>query len=461
MKGIRTQQRRVSSRAAIGVVATAAVVISSQTACAIREPVPSPGDRARVQQDAPVPRPTTGGRSLAWVGCWEPVTEAVADTDASVPAERVCVMPGESIDEIRILTLEGDDVVLTTPVYADGGRRNVTRGGCSGWETGRWSADGRRILTHSELDCEGGLPRVSSGILAMLPGDEWLDIQVIESGREEATRVARYRPAPVPDAVASQLRPLMDERRLAIQTARTDAAFSLTLDDVTEAAQATNAKAVSALLVERGEGFDVDADELVALRQAGVPAEVTDLVVALSFPNRFTIEGGGASLRPQEPELGRGPGYAYGRGRRGGGYYGSCMGYGSYDPYGWYGFYPYSLFSSAYSWSSGFGCSPYGYFGGRYRGYRSGPIIIIQDNPRQRAPGGRMVRGEGYRGDASVGNDRGRRAVRRGSSGGAERSSSPPPRSTVGRSGSSSSGPPASSSGSSSGRRAKRRGGGS
>lgn len=459
MKDARVRQSSGSALAAIAVLAGAAVLMLGQAApAAAHESVPTAAEYDRVTAlESPIDQARTAEpRWLAWIGCWDPVTAPLADADASAPAERVCVLPGESIDEIRILTLEGDEVVLTTPIHADGTRRDVRRAGCSGLETASWSADGRRILLHSDLDCEGGLRRVSSGILAMLPGGEWLDIQAIESGSEEATRVVRHRPAPVPDALAADFGSILDERRLAIQTARSDAALSLTLEDVSEAVEATNAKTVTALLVERGEGFDVEAGELVAMRRAGVPGDVTDLVVALSFPDRFTIDGpgGSASLRPQEAELGGGPGYEYARGRRGS-VYNSCLGYG-YDPYG---FSPYSLFGSGYGWSSGFGCSPFAYGGryGWYGGSRS-PIVIIQDNEREPAPSGRMIRGEGYRGDGSVGNRGGRRAAPR-TSRNPERSSSPPPRSTVGRRGSPSSSPPASSSGSS-GRRAKRKKGG-
>ena len=84
---------------------------------------------------------------------------------------------------------------------------------------------------------------------------------------------------------------------MAIQAARIYAARNIWLEDVAEAAERVDAKAVEAWVAERGERFAIDADALVKLADAGVSESIIDVVVAVSYPERFAIAGeAGASI---------------------------------------------------------------------------------------------------------------------------------------------------------------------
>jgi hypothetical protein len=217
---------------------------------------------------------------------------------------------------------------------------------------------------------------------------------------------------------------------------------------VIDAADAVDRDVLEVLLVERDESFDLTARHLVALSDANVDQRLIDLMIGLSFPDRFVIDRQAQNVSElpgtapanygyDRDRYGRdwtlydpfyGPyGYGYGYNRRGYGYYG-------YDPY-------------RYSPFGGYG---YGYGYGTRGG---GPIIIVRPNQPDTgySPSrGRMVNGRGYVGSGTA-------------SGTAQRSSSGS--STAASSSSSSSGSSASSrsgsrSSSSTGRTAKKRGGG-
>jgi hypothetical protein len=146
---------------------------------------------------------------------------------------------------------------------------------------------------------------------------------------------------------------------------------------------------VQAWIIERQQMFDLDAATMITLADAGVPATVTDAMVAVSNPQYFRFD-----WRASDPELSRGSveapvdrggmapryvpsGYRYDR--RGSDYYG-------YDYYGYeyYGFYGYG---------SGYGpyYSPYGGGVGYYT-----PVVVTR---QPELPHGRVVKGRGYTAD--------------------------------------------------------------
>jgi hypothetical protein len=67
--------------------------------------------------------------------------------------------------------------------------------------------------------------------------------------------------------------------------------------DVIEAASKVDGLAVQAWIAERRQRFDLDATTLVTLDDAGVPGAVTDVMVAVTYPQQFRFE-----QRVTEPE---------------------------------------------------------------------------------------------------------------------------------------------------------------
>jgi hypothetical protein len=248
---------------------------------------------------------------------------------------------------------------------ADGKDRPITEDGCMGTQRADWSADGLRLFTRAELTCKGdaGTRRVSG--LAMLgPDGKWTDVQSVDVAGRESFRVRHYRRA------ANGVTPV-----LAI------AATALTLDDVKEASAKVSPRALEAALVETRASFTLSSKRLLDLQAAGVPASVVDLMVALSYPDRFVIEKSAAVDRafipiiddPLSPGWGFGPDF-----------------FGFYSPlYGAFSPYYYSPFAYRYG-----GFSPY-YYGGGYfiDGGGGGGGGNVNDRPSGQ---GRVVDGQGY-----------------------------------------------------------------
>jgi hypothetical protein len=373
-------------------------------------------------------------RWLAWTGCWEPAAAEPAGVAAEATrAYVVCVAPAEG--GARFATIAEGETVAERLVVADGSQRPIDQAGCRGWESAQWSQDNQRVFLRSELTCDGGTTRSSTGVLAVHTPEEWIDVQGVSAGENIDVRVRRYRAASAERISAAGARAYEDGRALALATSRTAAAQELTLSDVTEAADQVDAAVVEALLVERESAIRLDADALLALDEAGVAGSTIDLMVAQANPDKFMIDrASGEAVEVPEEE---GDDY-----RRRGGY---AM--YDYDPF-WYGYPGYYGRYSRYGYGYGYG-DPYSYWYGR------GPQIIIidrgdGDDDNGGRTTGRMVKGRGFVPNA-------------GSGEGSRSSVNPPSRSSGGSSGTvsnptrSSGGDAKSSTGST--RKAKRRGG--
>jgi hypothetical protein len=381
-------------------------------------------------------------RWLAWQGCWQPTSDPLAaEVAADAQAYVVCVTPADG--GARFTTVADGQTVAERTVVANGAQRPIEQSGCRGWESARWSEDEQRVYLRSELTCEGGTTRTTTGVLTMASPEEWLDVQGVSAGDNTAVRVRRYQVASQARIEAAGAQQALGDRALALATARTAAAQELSLNDVREATTVLAAPVVEAMLVERQSRIRLDADALISLADAGVPASVIDLMVAQANPDRFMIDRDARSVGEAQAEDRAEE--AYGRYDRPPIYAGWGYDPWGYDPF-WYGY------GGRYGYGYGGG---YGYRDPFSRYYGGGPrIIVIRtdndgfDNDR----GGRMVKGRGY-------------VPRQGSSGDGGARGSSSGTSSVGSSSSGSGSGTASSgsgssSGSSTGRKAKRRGGG-
>lgn len=363
---------------------------------------------------------TVDSRWLPWLGCWQ------AGEEGQTPENMlVCVRPASAGGGVEIATIAGGEVVSTRTLVADGQLHDVQDESCTGWQSASFSADGRRAFLHSELTCAGGAKRSASAIMAIASPTEWLDAQSIGMDGERMPRVMRYRLAP--ESSAPEGFALTARRVVAAGDARLLASAELSIADVREAVPRVDPEALVAFLIEREQMFDIDAASVAQLADAGVPNEVIDVLVAVSFPNRFVIdrEARRMALRPQERGETR-------RGRRG---YGGPFGWGGWGWDSWD--YCYGAL-----WYSSLSCSPYSYGYGR-RGWYDPygiPIIIVRGDEPTGQPG-RAVRGRGYtRGGRPAGSEDTRTAQPRGGSN-TQGSSSPSVRSGGGSSSSGSASP--------------------
>ena len=324
-------------------------------------------------------------RWLPWLGCWQ-----VGDDAASGPL--VCVRPSSEQRGVEVATVTNGEIVSTRTLVADGQPYDLTTEDCSGSQFASFSADGRRVFLWSKLTCQGGQTRTASAIMAMASRTEWLDAQSLGMDGERVPRVLRYRPSAEATWPAEFL--LTAERAAAVEEARLLAASRLSLEDVQETASHVDQEALAAFLIERNQQFDLAATRLAALNRAGVPDEVIDALVAVSYPTRFVIdrEAMRMAVKPDEPRERRGVAYGdpYGWGWWG---YGRCYGgWGYWSPY-----------CGSLYWASGFGYGgywPYWYDPYGYYGYWGRPVIVVRDGTP--APGHGRVSGRGYsRGQAT------------------------------------------------------------
>lgn len=317
---------------------------------------------------SPVLAQTPDTRWEPWIGCWELAIENVRDavseltpTDgAAAPAAvregapRVCVSHaggGAAFDT----TVAGQSASVQH-VNADGVLRPFEEAGCSGTQRAEWSRNGLRLFSSAELRCPGDQePRRVSGLSLLAPGGDWIDAQTVAIGSRETLRVKRYRRAA--DSPPSNL--------------PTVATSALTLNEVTEALSKVSAGALEAALVETNAGFDLTSRNLIDLDAAGVPDRVIDLIVALSYPEKFVVQRINQDPWPETTAFARDPfllGWTYGY------------------PYFYDGFYysPYFF-------------EPFGYRGFLASGF--GSVIVVDSGgsiPPVRSSGGRVVDGQGY-----------------------------------------------------------------
>lgn len=377
-------------------------------------------------------------RWLPLTGCWQPLAP-IAEDGAEMPeAELLCVTTNAQ-GGVDMNSYEGTELLGTVTMFADGQARSVEREGCTGTETAQFAEDRRFITVENAYTCDGEFEGRTAGLIAMVTPYEWINVQIFDADGDEATGVMRYTRADNRVVEAAGIT-LDEDRALAVSRARMSVARELTVGDIIAASTVVHPKALEAWVVEQGDLMPVDADDLLRMSKANVPANVIDMAVATSHPTRFAIQQG------QQVE---GRSDQYDRRRRRLGFFPGSFGYLGWTRHGGYG-YGYGYSPYGYSSLYGYGYGGYGYGGYYNGGYR--PVIVVPNNTRNN--GGRAINGRGYSRGSSGGGTAGRPATRRNT--GAATSSG----------GRSSGGAAASSRGTStrrsgSARKAKRRGGGS
>lgn len=318
---------------------------------------------------------------LGWqpyLGCWaQPAHLVEVDRPEDGEGDEGVLCFVAAGRDVEMLTIMDGAVTHREPFPADGRTRTLEQDGCVGTETARFSEDRRRIYIASEATCEDGTPRRSSGIISMPGLSEWLDVRAMEvDGRATAWSQWYQR---TDSGVLDDLGILSGQTAapLAVRGAAMYAAARITIDEVIDAAMNVHPKAVEAWLVETGQPFPgLNAEHLVRLDDAGVPAGVIDVVVAVSFPQKFALNRQDAY---DEPAQARYPRTVWAQRRYDPFYYGSG--------YGYYG----SRYGYGYPWGG-----YYGWGGGYYR-----PVGVEVTRIKSQG-GGRVIAGRGYRGPRST-----------------------------------------------------------
>lgn len=255
-------------------------------------------------------------RWVPWIGCWqlieemggadewrEPARDAdPAALDRPQPGVRAagrvfaCLLPGEVDTAVDVTTVARGSVFVEKTIHADGARHPVREAACQGWQLNQWSLDGLRLFTRAELACENEAYRFVSGVSVLTDPSTWLDIQLVDMGGAAQLTVRRYQRVSNQQTTLAGLPPLPEDvaRRVA-SAARLVIGDRLSVADVVDAAGQAEPEVVEAMLVETEVRFDLNGQALIDLDDAGVDGSVVDLMVALSFPEQFTVRRASAS----------------------------------------------------------------------------------------------------------------------------------------------------------------------
>lgn len=349
-----------------------------------------------------------GGPWRAWVGCWvADAPDGAATFDSAAAGRQICVLPTTRASAVEVRRIEGDRTVRRDTIDASGERRVSVREGCRGWDQAGFSADGQRVFLHSEYTC-GPVTRVARGVLAVTARGAWLDVRSVSAaGAPPVVQVAQYRAAPSTIAEPGELAAVTGALGLALDAARRAAGAPLTTDDVAEAVRRTDAATTASWVAAAGQRFALDARQLRALSAAGVPGEVTDMMIAVSNPRVFALSAGDGIGTPRSAERAA---RTYAEGRNGAwnnpAGWGFRPGFGYVDPF-WasaFGFSPFGfspLGFNSLGYRGGFGWNPGFFPGGVFVG--GAPVVVVR--PSQPQPRVQLTRGGGYTwsGDADGG----------------------------------------------------------
>lgn len=313
--------------------------------------------------------PTVDSPWASWLGCWDLKTENLTDGEVdplvaaarnALPSTRsggirICVTPTDAADTVRHQTIVNDESVLDETIAADGREHPFTEEACKGTRRAEWSSTGRQLFSRATLTCEDQPTRTISSLMMLVTGPTWVDVQSMEVSGRRSVRVRRYG--------LSRDQSFVNGRSASAGDATT-IVRRLAIEEVIEASKKVEPEVLQAAIVEVGTKFPLNSERLVAIDEAGVPGSVVDIMVALTFPEKFVVEQASS------------------------GGFTTAWGGGGYDPW---------AISSPYAYLGMYSPFAYGYYG--YYDPIYGPGYgWVPVNPDETDPdaGGRAVNSRGY-----------------------------------------------------------------
>lgn len=354
---------------------------------------------------------TVDARWQPFLGCWVPDETSAAIGTNSVSGSMICVVPVQNGPSVDIVTISNRVVTNRDRITVNGERVAKKAEECNGFETANWSADGFRIFTRSEFACGNNVNVKGSGVFALSSTGDWVQVQGSTVGLAGGARVVRFRPADValaPGSIVSDssvVTTVPAQSGFAQLALRSAARKPMDAKALLDMSKNVDEQVTQAWLSEFGTATKLNARELVALADAGMPTAITDMMVAMANPERF-------QLRTRSPDAAASTQLSAADQM----YAQRCNLDYRFDPrfdmsgslmseydrrycLSRYGMGPFGYFDS-WRYGLGYGYNRYGYNG--YNGsnyyYGSQPIIIVTRNPDGDIPltRGRAVKGGGY-----------------------------------------------------------------
>ena len=227
-------------------------------------------------------------RWLPWYGCWQSVgtvsvpglLEPIVRDGASL-----CVVPSDA--GVHVMSVVNGTVSTDDTIVADGVDRPIGTTSCTGVRRAEWSQDGHMLFMASVAACTGRSQTVSR-LLTLTNGPIWIDLQVVrQSGTGDLVQARRYARVSVPASVEDHLPPELVAR--ATLAAQSTGRVPLAVAHVIEASGRTTPVGVEALILETTARFSLNTRDLIALQKGRVAERVIDLMVAVSYPQHFSV----------------------------------------------------------------------------------------------------------------------------------------------------------------------------
>ena len=99
--------------------------------------------------------PQPDGRWQAWIGCWSPAGTLIRVVGRSNNASTVCVVPSTTASSVDVLTVSDGKIIDRSHIDADGQPHAISKEGCTGTQTAKWSPSASRVYLKSEFNCKG------------------------------------------------------------------------------------------------------------------------------------------------------------------------------------------------------------------------------------------------------------------------------------------------------------------
>ncbi len=233
-----------------------------------------------------------GGGWQAWIGCWTPSNTLIRVVGRSA-ATVVCVVPASTPSAVDVVTVSGGKILDRTHVDTDGQPHDISKEGCAGWQTAKWSRDSHRVYLKSEFNCSGAPVTHLSAMYAMAGSGEWINVQGMLVDKKTGVHTVRYRQAgdvSLPQEIAQRL-PASTMAKAAATLAVSE---QPSIPQVEEASHEVDASVVSTWLIESDKlsverPAQLTGKQLVQLADHGVPGNVIDVMVGLSYPDELDV----------------------------------------------------------------------------------------------------------------------------------------------------------------------------
>src|SRR5262249_2955523 len=151
-------------------------------------------------------------RWVPWVGCWE------ADTTGgySDPSQSLytCVTPLPGTSGVQELTIARGKITGRRRLIANGANNSFDENGCHGTRMIEWAPSGRRAFIRSTYTCDLGLAGTSTGVLAITPTGNWLQVETIHAGQGLIEHVDQWHDGGVPSSAPSEVFNALESRRM-------------------------------------------------------------------------------------------------------------------------------------------------------------------------------------------------------------------------------------------------------